>query len=279
MMDYLKELSVARQLAEQAGELINNAWEKNVKVSYKNDIEAVSEIDFASEKLILSGLKSAFPNDLLCGEESGQIQEALKHSGRVWFVDPLDGTVNFAHGLPHFCVCIALVENHQVQMGVIYEPIRQWCFYAIRGGGAWRNGKKLSLSDSQMGATDRLLRSVIATGFPYDRKDFDNTPELKAMLARCQCIRRQGSAALDLAYVASGWLNGYWEYALKPWDVAAGALLLQEAGGMVTDEKGGDQWLSGSGMVASTSVLHPQILEVISQVRSQVRSEEKENRV
>ncbi len=258
-----KELWVARHLAERAGVLIQQSWEKNVQVFYKNDIEAVSEVDFASEKLILEGLKSAFPHDLLCGEESGQIKEALAHPGRVWFVDPLDGTVNFAHGLPHFCVSIALVENHQVKVGVIYEPMRNFCFYASKGGGAWRNGKRLLLNDQMMGSSDTLDKAILATGFPYDRREQDNCDQLREMLKRCQCVRRQGSAALDLAYVASGWLNGYWEYALKPWDVAAGALILEEAGGVVSDDLGGRDWLSGRGMIASTQKLHPQIHAVL----------------
>jgi myo-inositol-1(or 4)-monophosphatase len=278
---YLRELEVARALASQAGELIASRWGSALKVEHKGAVDLVTEVDLAAERLIVSGLTAAFPEDTLCGEEGSaglavdEESAAAAHvmraegraggGGRVWYIDPLDGTTNFSHGLPHFCVSIALVVGGEPAVGVIYEPLRRWCFYARRGGGAWRDGVALRAS-----AQGELRRALLATGFPYDRhtSDDDNTTEARALLKRAQGLRRAGAAALDLAFVAAGWLDGYWERKLKPWDAAAGALIVREAGGALTDDLGGDAWLRrGAVVTAGNAELHAQLLSAFLEAR------------
>lgn len=264
------DLALARSLAERAGALILSRWDTELQVDHKGVVDLVSEVDLAAESLILKGLAEARPQDATLAEEEtgeGLAQRAdllSSRGGRVWCVDPLDGTTNFSHGFPHFCVSIALLEEGQAQVGVIYDPLRRWTFWAIRGHGAWRDGVRLRVSQK-----DVLERALLATGFPYDRhtSEQDNIAQARALLKRCQGLRRAGAAALDLAFVAAGWLDGYWEYKLKPWDVAAGALIVQEAGGVVTDPQGGANWLTQGALIsASTPALHRQISQTLDEV-------------
>lgn len=282
-MRYSQELTVAQSLAREAGALIMSRWGTDFEVSHKGTVDLVSELDLAAELLIRDGLAQAFPDDYLCGEEgSAEVlagvseREASAHlvrhasamtkNGRVWYIDPLDGTTNFSHGLPHFCVSIALFAEGVAQVGVIYEPTRQWCFSAERGRGAWRNDARLKVS-----ACESLPHALIATGFPYDRHESeeDNIDEARAVLKRAQGLRRAGAAALDLAFVAAGWLDAYWERKLKPWDVAAGALIATEAGaqlsGYSSTTPGG--WLEeGAVICASTPALHEALSRCLREV-------------
>ena len=263
------DLSLARQLAERAGELIASKWDTQIRVDHKGVVDLVSEVDLAAEALILGALSEARPHDQVLAEEqtgdqlSARTELLSSTGGRVWCIDPLDGTTNFSHGLPHFCVSIALIIDGETQVAVIHEPMRSWTFHAIRGRGAWRNGCQLRVTQ-----TTELKKALLATGFPYDRhtSSEDNLSQTSALLKRCQGLRRAGSAALDLAYVAAGWLDGYWEYKLKPWDISAGALILEEAGGCITDDQGGQEWLlTGRLVSAATRELHRELSYTLSQ--------------
>lgn len=264
------DLALARNIAEQAGELIKSRWGSELKVEHKGIVDLVSEVDLAAEALILKLLHEARSEDAILAEEDTgedlEKKESLlcRDSGRVWCIDPLDGTTNFSHGLPHFCVSIALLNDGEPQVGVIHDPIRFWTFYASKGHGAWLNGKRLQVNEPRT-----LEKALIATGFPYDRhtSDHDNLNQTKVILKRCQGLRRAGSAALDLAYVAAGWLDAYWEYKLKPWDIAAGTLILQEAGGIISDINGSNDWLNNGSLVSASHLdLQQELLTLLEDV-------------
>ncbi|MCB9522719.1 MAG: inositol monophosphatase [Myxococcales bacterium] len=260
-MTFAAELAVARHAAEQAGRIIAARWDQGVTPAYKGTVDLVTEVDLAAEAQIVQTLGQAFPSDRIVAEE-GSAHGAALPSERTWYVDPLDGTTNFAHGFPHFCVSIALADAQGLAVGVVHEPLRRWTFWATRGGGAWRDGRRL-----QVTRVDRLDRALLATGFPYDRhtNPDNNLDRFGAALTVAQGIRRAGSAALDLACVAAGWLDGYWEDRLKPWDLAAGALLVTEAGGWVTDLNGGPLELAAGRALAAGPALHPHLLARLSQ--------------
>jgi myo-inositol-1(or 4)-monophosphatase len=264
------DLALARSLAERAGALIRSRWGTELQINHKGDVNLVSEVDLAAESLIVNELKAKRPSDAILAEEetgedlapSADLLDA--QAGRVWCIDPLDGTTNFSHSFPHFCVSIALIEAGESVVGVIYDPMRRWTFWATRGGGAWRDGVQLNAS----GQTE-MKKALLATGYPYDRhtSEHDNLAQTRALLKRCQGLRRAGAAALDLAFVSAGWLDGYWEYKLKPWDIAAGVLLIQEAGGVVTDHLGGSDWFQlGSLITAGVRPLHEHISICLSEV-------------
>jgi myo-inositol-1(or 4)-monophosphatase len=257
MLPFAAELAVARHAAEAAGLIIAQHWATGVPVDFKGDIDLVTAVDHACEVLVLKALGESFGDDTIVGEEGGG---QTGTSGRTWYVDPLDGTTNFSHGVPHCCVSIALFDAEGPAVGVIHDPIRRWTFYATRGGGAWRDGLRMQVSK-----TETLERSVLATGFPYDRRSNpdNNLGRTGALLQRIQGIRRAGSAALDLAWVAAGWLDGYWEDRLKPWDVAAGVLLVTEAGGLVGDLLGGDFELSAGRLTASNGLVHDALVAAL----------------
>ena len=266
---YASELAIARALAERAGVLIASRWDTSVKIEHKGVVDLVTEVDLAAERLITDGLRVSCPEDIICAEE-GTASEKFTPStqararDRIWYIDPLDGTTNFSHGFPHFCTSIALCEGGVPVVGVIYEPLRRWSFYATKGSGAWLNGRALKVS----GETS-MSKALLATGFPYDRHTsvHNNVPQASAFLKRCQGLRRAGAAALDLAYLSAGWLDGYWEYKLNPWDIAAGGLILNEAGGTLTDDTGEDEWLERGTVVASSSLaLHRSMIAMLSSV-------------
>lgn len=259
-MKHEAALAIARAAAERAGALIRARWETPLEVQHKGEVDLVTEVDLAAEAEVLSVLRTAFPQDRIVAEESG----GEAGGGRVWYVDPLDGTTNFSHGLPHFCVSIGLVDDDGPLVGVIHEPIRRWTFHAVRGGGAWRDGHRLRVTSRA-----DLGTSLLATGFPYDRRTNPNNNMREAawMIRRCVGLRRAGAAALDMAYVAAGWLDGYWEGKLKAWDIAAGTLLVTEAGGTVTGLYGEPLDLAAGHVTASNGHIHAAIVDELLAAR------------
>ena len=230
-------LSYLKQLAFQAGAVLRGGYEQPIAIQRKGETDIVTEIDHASEALILESLRREFPGHAINAEESGHLSGS---SEDIWYVDPLDGTVNYAHGIPFFSVSIAYASQGRLTLGVVYDPMREECFSAERGKGAWLNDKPIHVSQ-----TSRLLDSLLVTGFsnishrmPLSEVRTDNLDNFKRISMVSQGVRRLGSAALDLSYVACGRLDGYWEYGIHSWDIAAGALLVEEAGGKVTSING-----------------------------------------
>ena len=262
-------MQVAQRAARSAGALIRERWDTPIDITHKGEVDLVTEVDLAAEAIIVDLIRRAFPTDCIIAEEGGG-QTAVDQAQvdaepqRVWYVDPLDGTTNFSHGVPHFCVSIALCIDGAPVVGVVYEPIRNWMFHAKRGSGAFRDA--LPLRVSACGALDAAL---LATGFPYDRRATrrNNTVEFTQLLSKARGMRRAGAAALDLAYVAAGWLDGYWEDRLQAWDIAAGTLLVLEAGGSVTGMYGDALDLTAGHIAAATSELHPALLCELRSVR------------
>jgi myo-inositol-1(or 4)-monophosphatase len=257
--------SVAREAARAAGDLILAAWQQGrpQAETKATGIDMVTATDRAADALIANHLRAAFPDDELVLEETGRHLGA-SGSTRRWYVDPLDGTTNFAHGFPQFGVTLALEEEGVVVLGVTLDVTRGHLYEAALGQGATVDGVPLRVSD-----TSDLGHALLATGFPYDRHTSgdDNTAEAIAFLKRVRGIRRPGAASLDLAYVARGWLDGYWEMRLNPWDVAAGMLLVTEAGGAATNYAGGQMDIQGATYAASNGHLHAAMLAVLAQVR------------
>ncbi|MEN6510018.1 MAG: inositol monophosphatase family protein [Smithella sp.] len=249
-------MEFAGNLARQAGRLLADRLTKQNRVYYKGSIDLVTEADKMSEELILAQINRRYPEHGILSEESAaKNEQALMR----WIIDPLDGTTNYAHGFPFFCVSIALEKEGTVVLGIIYDPTRDDLFTATRAGGAYLNGQKLRVSSES-----DLSRSLLATGFPYDiRVSADNNIDFfTAMAVRAQAIRRAGAAALDLAYLAAGRFDGFWELKLKPWDTAAGCLMVTEAGGVISDLSGGKWNLYSPGLVASNGLIHDQMIKV-----------------
>ena len=257
------ERRVAVDAARAAGQLLRDQFRKPRHISYKSrPTDLITEMDARAEALIVERLQRAFPEDAVLAEERGA---AAGRSGRRWVIDPLDGTTNYAHGLPIFAVSIALEQGGRVAVGVAFDPSRDEMYVAERGAGATLNDEPLAVS-----RTPVLDASLLVTGFPYDIRDTGDTnlPEYAAFAVRSRAVRRLGSAVLDLAYVAAGRFDGYWELRLGPWDIAAGALLVHEAGGRVTDLAGGPVDLDAPRVVASNGLIHDQILGVLAEVRA-----------
>lgn len=251
-------LELALDLARRAGALLRDGYGRVGPVRYKGPIDPVTEYDLRSETLIRDAIHAAFPADSILGEEGGVSGSG---SGR-WLIDPLDGTVNFAHNIPIFAVSIAYALDRRTQLGVIYDPLRDELFHAARGAGAWLNGTRLSVSSAE-----DLDRSLLVTGFPYGiRTAPDNNLGHYAEFAlRSLGVRRLGSACLDLAYVAAGRFDGYWEFAVEAWDIAAGSLLVEEAGGLVTRADGGPHPLDPpTSILAANPRLHAAMLDLLN---------------
>jgi len=248
-------LSDLERLARAAGRLLRNGYSKKHQVSYKGVIDPVTEVDRAVEDLLLSEINRHWPGSHILAEESGVTQGDPAH---LWYVDPLDGTVNYAHHIPIFSVSIAYAHRGEVRLGVVYDPMRDEMFTAERGRGARLNGNPIHVSQAS-----ELRESLLVTGFPYDAWDSpqDNFANFVKLAKLTQGVRRLGSAALDLCYVAAGRFDGFWELALKPWDVAAGGLMAEEAGATVTNLRGDRDYLSPpQSIVAAAPALHPKIL-------------------
>lgn len=250
-------LETATAAARTAGSLLKDNLQGIRQISYKGEIDLATEMDRKSEQAIVECIRGAFPHHGLLAEEGARIESP---SGYLWIVDPLDGTTNYAHGYPIFAVSIGLEKDGEVILGVVYDPLRDELFSAVKGEGAKLNGGKLAVSE-----TDRLIRSLLATGFPYDRatSSDNNIAHFNAMIMVSQEVRRTGSAALDLCSVAAGRLDGYWELKLRPWDVAAGSLIVREAGGIVSDLSGTRFSVRDHAIVASNGKIHGQMLEVL----------------
>jgi myo-inositol-1(or 4)-monophosphatase len=227
------ELKDIITLAKSAGEILRAGYGQQHEIGHKGRVDLVTEVDRRSEAYILQQLRSRYPDHPIIAEESGRLEGS---ASSTWFVDPLDGTVNYAHAIPIFSVSIAFAQNGSLLHGVVYDPMRDECFSATAGEGAWLNGQPLRVSNTQ-----EMVDSLLVTGFPYDLwKSPVNNLEFFGRFARqTQGVRRLGSAALDLCYVAAGRFDGYWELKLQPWDIAAGALICREAGARVTNLEGG----------------------------------------
>ncbi|NBI07403.1 inositol monophosphatase family protein [Senegalia massiliensis] len=235
MIDLNKSIELVKEWAYEAGKAQKDNYEKeDLQISTKSsDIDLVTEIDDLSEKIIIKGIKREYPDHDILSEES---EFEKTDSDYLWIIDPLDGTTNYAQGLPIFAVSIALEFRGKIVLGVVYNPMLDEMFSAVKGKGTYLNGKEIKI-----GGKDELIKSVIATGFAYDRNtnENNNISNFSKILPKVRGIRRMGAAAYDLACVACGRLDGYWEFNLKSWDVAAGILIIKEAGGEVVDISGG----------------------------------------
>ncbi len=274
-------LDVAIEAAREAGKILLAEYDHPAKISYKGEVDLVTEADRRSEQAVVARLRSHFPKHSVVAEEGGGheaplapgassgTQEAAR--GYCWYVDPLDGTTNFAHGYPCFAVSIALAENgapgsgpglEDLLVGVVYNPINGELFTAVRGEGAFLNQKKIRVS-----SIERLATSLLATGFPsVKRAQNPNIHYYWDFTLRSHGVRRDGSAALDLASLACGRFDGFWEFGLKPWDTAAGVLLVREAGGMCTDFAGRPYRLGGPELLASNKRIHEEMQQVAADI-------------
>jgi myo-inositol-1(or 4)-monophosphatase len=248
------------ELAREAGALLLTYFDRQIKIEYKGDADLVTAADRASEKLIMGKLRELWPAHELVGEEG--TRDNTGTSDYRWFVDPLDGTTNFAHGYPVFCVSIGLEYRKELVAGVIYDPTRDELFSAARGTGATLNGKPIHVSK-----TKTLSESILATGFPsHKRHKNPNIHFYHQITLRSHGIRRAGSAALDLAYVASGRYEGFWEFNLNPWDTSAGVVLVREAGGLVTKFDGSDFNIDSRELLSSNGLLHEELKQNFSEI-------------
>lgn len=253
-------LNIAVNAARQAGDIIIRHMEQvdHLKITAKNSHDFFSEVDVKAEQAIINTIKKAYPDHSILAEEGGVIEG---NEDYVWIIDPLDGTSNYLHGFPFFAVSIALKVKNRIEHGVVYDPLRHEYFAASRGRGARLNDRRIRVSKQT-----QLNASLLGTGFSGRDSMLNQKylPTFEALIGKCAGMRRTGSAALDLAYVASGRLDGFWEFGLKPWDIAAGTLLIREAGGLVSDMHGGDDFLKEGNVVAGTPKVFKALLQTIS---------------
>lgn len=252
------DLQVALKAARTGVEVIKDYEQKSLNIQQKGFHDLVTDADIAAEEKILSLLRQYFPDDEILAEET-EDHATLSHK-RTWIVDPIDGTTNFAHQFPIYCVSVAMWENRKPKIGVVIEVNRNEEFTAVAGEGAWLNGKKISVSK-----TTNPFNGFVGTGFPYNDLSLVE-PYLdmfKVLMEELQGIRRPGAATFDLCCVACGRFDGFYEYSLHAWDVAAASLIVQEAGGMVTDWNGQDNWLFGQRIIAGNPEIHAYLLEKV----------------
>lgn len=253
-------LNFAIETARMAGGLLLEKFGKKLNVSMKGDINLVTEADLASEKLIIDRIRSHYPQHSILAEESGEAVIIGGTNKWKWIIDPLDGTTNFAHGYPCFCVTLALENEGQIVIGVTYDPTRNELFSAEKGQGASLNNKPIRVSAAQ-----KLADALIVTGFPYDFKQRENfARHLTTFLLQSRGVRRDGSAAIDMAYVACGRFDGFWEEGLNPWDVAAGLLLIEEAGGRVSYYDNSPFSIYAPPICASNGTIHDEMIAVLA---------------
>lgn len=247
------------EIAKEAGELIRNKFRTEVEINFKsNETDLVTEVDKASEKVILDFIRKKYPGHEILAEESGETKTGSEYR---WVIDPIDGTTNFAHGLPIFSVSIGIQKNGETIIGVIYDVMQDVAYSCEKGSGSFANNNKISVSQN-----DILRRSVLVTGFPYN---ISSNPEsalekFAALTKSARGIRRLGSAAIDMCYVAKGVFDGFWELFLHPWDICAGILLVEEAGGIVTDFNGNKIDIFSKRILASNAKVHQSILDVLN---------------
>jgi myo-inositol-1(or 4)-monophosphatase len=253
-------LNFAIQTARDAGRILAERVGRVLQVSKKGDIDLVTESDLASEKLIIDRIRTHYPRHAILAEESGEAAVAgdVKSEWK-WIIDPLDGTTNYAHGYPCFCVSIGLERNGRIELGVVYDPMRDELFAAERGQGATLNDRRIRVSN-----IDELNRAMLCTGFPYDVRERPHfAVQFSNFTMKAQAVRRDGSAALDLASVACGRFDGFWEDGLNSWDIAAGVILIQEAGGRVSDFRGESLNIYTPQVLVSNGLIHEQMMEVL----------------
>lgn len=254
-------INIATMAARQAGEVIMHYSDKldRVKVSEKTQNDFFSQIDVKAEQMIIETIRKHYPNHSIMAEESG-IHD--NEEDITWIIDPLDGTNNYLHGFPFYCVSIGVKINNKIEHGVVFDPIRKECFSASRGRGAQLNDKRIRVSNQI-----QLNKALLGTGFPFKNKELSERyfATFQSLFGQCSGIRRTGSAALDLAYVACGRLEGFWEFNLKPWDIAAGSLLIQEAGGLVGDFNGNENHLKTGNIVGANPKIFKQLIQKINQ--------------
>lgn len=252
-------LNIAVSAARQAGEIIVRHIEKldRLQVTAKGVEDYFSEVDVKAEQSIIAAILKAYPDHGILAEESGTHNP---DADILWIIDPLDGTTNFLHGFPFFSVSIAVKIKGRIEHGVVYDPLRHECFAASRGQGARLNDHRMRVSKQTL-----LGSALLGTGVPFRNVALAQRymPTLDAMIGKCAGVRRTGSAALDLAYVASGRLDGFWQLGLKPWDIAAASLLIKEAGGLISDLRGGEDYLNQGDVVAGTPKVFKSLLQTV----------------
>lgn len=256
-------LETATAASQEAGSLLLEYAGAGFHIEYKNPINLVTDADRAAEQCVIDRIKAHFPTHRFLAEEQGRLEEA--QSPYLWIIDPLDGTTNFAHGYPAYCVSIGLEYEGRCVLGAIFDPSRNELFTAIEHQGARLNGRLVHVSN-----TMTLDRSLLVTGFAYDIRETprNNLDHFVKFALKAQGLRRTGSAALDLCYVAAGRFDGFWEVRLNPWDMAAGSVIVREAGGRLTDFSGKDLSIYGQELVASNGQIHEAMLAVLSQETS-----------
>ncbi len=258
------DLEAVIELVEGAGSILLEQDSMNLKIEMKGFRDLVTEADHASESFLIEGLETLFPRDSILAEESGDVSI---RGDRCWILDPLDGTTNYSHRHPFYCVSAGLVVEEIPIAAVTHAPVLKKTWWAIRSGGCWCRDLLNNTQDPvQVEPVADLSESLLATGFSYQRRELDHggLEVFESLLRKAREIRRGGSACLDLAHTACGVFQGFWEFHLAPHDVAAGALLVTEAGGIVTDSTGGDDWLRGGSIVAAPPGLHPLLLAAVS---------------
>ncbi len=251
-------LNFAIRVAQDAGRLLRDRVGTRIEVAHKGAINIVTDVDLASERLIREAIATQYPRHQVLAEECGLDESRSEYR---WVIDPLDGTTNYAHGYPVFCVSIALEYQGETILGVVYDPMRDELFTAERGGGAALNNRPIRVS-----STASMMESLLSTGFPYDIRTsrLTNLDHWANFAMNAQAIRRDGAAALDLSYVACGRYDGFWELNLSPWDMAAGALIVTEAGGRVSNFDGGEFSSYKPEIIASNGLIHDRMIEVIA---------------
>jgi myo-inositol-1(or 4)-monophosphatase len=252
-----RHLAVATEAVLRAGRIQRLRYGSGVPVEYKGEIDLVTEVDRACELAIVEMLRSRYPGHDIVTEETDLARTGSRH---VWFIDPLDGTTNFAHSYPMFCTSVALAIDGEIVVGAVYDPVREELFTGEKGAGSHLNGRRLSVSTA-----NELIRSLLITGFPYDLHErlAERLRLFNRVMGLARAVRRDGSAALDLCYVAAGRADGFWEEILKPWDMHAGRLILGEAGGRATRLDGTPLGLGADGIVATNGLIQDALVEAL----------------
>jgi myo-inositol-1(or 4)-monophosphatase len=249
-------------ICKEAGRTMLESLGDNLEITRKGEVDLVTQVDLALQEMMVEAIHERYPDHTILGEEGTEERKA-KEGEHIWLIDPLDGTTNYVHGYPVFCVSVALAYGGDVLAGAVCDPLHNELFYAEKGEGATLNDRRISVS-----STERLISSLLSTGFPYKRATLpdNNLAQFNKVITRIQGVRRSGSVALDLANVAAGRLDGHWELHVKPWDTAAGGLLIKEAGGRITDGRGGLWNPFESYIVATNGKIHDELLALLMEV-------------